>query len=98
ANLAPDRSAHIFVLHDDVPADARARVGRGWPARCTMEWLPIDSSRFSAAPLWGTMSVTTYYRLAIADVLPATIGKALWLDTDLIIGADLGALWDLDVT
>lgn len=98
AHLAPGRAVRVFVIHDGVPAEIRARVGRDWPDRLAIEWLQVDDMQFADAPLWGQMSVATYYRLAIADLLPASLAKVLWLDSDLIITTDLGRLWDLDVT
>ena len=54
-------------------------------------------------PLVGTVSATqhlsiaTYYRLLIADLLPKEINKVIYLDSDLVVLKDLGQLWTLDL-
>lgn len=41
--------------------------------------------------------VPIYYRLLMAEILPTSIEKVLYLDADIIIRKDLGALWDVDL-
>jgi lipopolysaccharide biosynthesis glycosyltransferase len=54
-------------------------------------------------PIVGTVSATkhvsiaTYYRLLISELLPKEVKKVIYLDTDLVIVKDLGQLWDLDM-
>jgi lipopolysaccharide biosynthesis glycosyltransferase len=38
-----------------------------------------------------------YQRLTVSDALPDAVSKAIWLDCDLVVQHDLGALWDTDV-
>jgi lipopolysaccharide biosynthesis glycosyltransferase len=40
------------------------------------------------------MTVSTYYKLLVADRLPAELGKVIWLDCDLLVVGDLARLWD----
>ena len=44
----------------------------------------------------GAITVAAYYRLLIPELLP-TEAKAIYLDADLIVQADLGALWGLPI-
>jgi len=97
-NLAGDRHVEAFILHSDVSAAERARVTSGLPAdRCTVHWLSVDESEVAGVPLWGRMPVTTYFKLLIADRLPAAIERAIWLDCDLLVNCDVAQLWDLDL-
>jgi lipopolysaccharide biosynthesis glycosyltransferase len=40
------------------------------------------------------MTITTYDKLTIGRWPPASVGRALWLDCDLMVLADLTRLWD----
>ncbi len=44
------------------------------------------------------ITLVTYYRLRIPEVLPKSIQKALYLDGDMIIEQDLKELWNTDIS
>lgn len=44
------------------------------------------------------ITLATYYRLRITDVLPKNLKKALYLDGDMIVEQDLKELWDTDIS
>ena len=41
---------------------------------------------------------SAYYRLFLTDILPNTIDKVLYLDSDIIINGDISELWENDIT
>lgn len=95
-NLAPDRTVAIYILNGDARPPLGADLSRNWaPGRASVHWLTIDPSVYTGAPLWGRMSASTYFKLAVPDALPAEVSKAIWLDCDLLVNADLGQLWDV---
>jgi lipopolysaccharide biosynthesis glycosyltransferase len=57
---------------------------------------PVGSS-FAGLPAWGRMSPTTYYRLMLPRLLPPDLDRAIWLDCDLLVEADITGLWELDL-
>ena len=44
------------------------------------------------------ISIATYYRLFITQLLPASVGKVLYLDCDLVVRGSLSELWETDMT
>ena len=42
-------------------------------------------------------SVAVYYRLLIAQILPADVDKIIYLDSDIIVNLDLNELWQIDL-
>ena len=44
------------------------------------------------------ISVATYYRLKIPEILPQDIEKVLYLDCDVIVEQDLKELWETDIS
>nr|MDP9177253.1 glycosyltransferase family 8 protein [Gemmatimonadota bacterium] len=97
-NLSADRKAAIYIMDAGVKAESKEQLLQGLPpGRATVEWMTVDPAVYSGVPLWGRMPVSTYYKLAVADTLPADVHKAIWLDCDLLVTADLASLWDVDL-
>lgn len=94
-----DRAYDLFVLHQDVsPENQRAveeLVARYPQARLRF----IDVSGLVESHSLTTnnphISAETYYRFLIQDLLP--YDKALYLDSDLVVRADVAELFDQDV-
>lgn len=98
ANLSLNRRAAIYIMDGGVEAECKEQLVQGLPSgRATVEWMTVDPALYFGVPLWGRMPVSTYYKLAVADTLPADVHKAIWLDCDLIVTADLASLWDVDL-
>lgn len=61
----------------------------------------VDGIDFSDVPRMedgARLSITTYYRLYLTEILPTTIQKVLYLDGDIIVRQSLKSLWDTDLT
>jgi len=66
-------------------------------SRCTVEFLQIDRHMFDVFDLEKThTTVETAFRFSIVDLKP-DLKKAIYLDCDLIVRADLRELWDIDI-
>lgn len=97
-NLSGDRTAAIYILDGGVDQESRDKLSQGLPSgQATVEWIPANPEAYSGAPLWGRMPVSTYYKLAVADTVPADVHKAIWLDCDLVVRGDIARLWDVDL-
>jgi lipopolysaccharide biosynthesis glycosyltransferase len=97
-NLSARRTAAIHILYSRIPPARQEEVERSLPAgRCVVHWIPADDSMFSGLPLWGRMPVSTYFKLSIADLLPADADRVVWLDCDLLVLDDIGALWEQEL-
>jgi lipopolysaccharide biosynthesis glycosyltransferase len=97
-NLASRREIDVFVLASGIESEDRSKLSESWNRqRATVHWLDARDSQFAGVPLWGRMPITTYYKLAVTDLLPADVGRVIFLDSDLIVLGDLGALWDADL-
>lgn len=63
----------------------------------------LDKSEIQKFPIGaGTandyVTLATYYRLVIADILPQNIKKVIYLDCDIIVNQDLADLWNIDIS
>jgi lipopolysaccharide biosynthesis glycosyltransferase len=96
-NFTDDRALEIYIIHSGIDTANRERVAHGWPANVAVSWIETSESEFAGLPLWGRMPVSTYYKLALPDLLPSSVKRTLWLDCDVIVLDDVAALWDTDL-
>jgi lipopolysaccharide biosynthesis glycosyltransferase len=105
-SMVESNTAHwpieIHVLVEHFPQQLRQRVKSSLPAgSATIRWIDADLTRYSH--LSATAGVTrplpriTYARLLLPQVLPARAPRALYLDADILVLQDLGALWQADL-
>lgn len=84
-HIAPE---NIKRLEDTVGQFANASLIR----------IPFDPWRdkLKLDPVWP-ISLSSYARLFVAQMLPETIGRVLYLDSDMIICGSLRPLWETDL-
>jgi lipopolysaccharide biosynthesis glycosyltransferase len=92
--LAPGRALRAYVIDDGLGAELRDRVAASLPSGVELRWVSADDATAATMPTWGRMPTTTFQRLLVAALLPAGEPKAIWLDCDVLVAADLGRLWD----
>ena len=54
----------------------------------------VDADRLSHLPITDHVSVATYYRLCIAELLPESVTRVIYLDADLIVRKSPMELWN----
>lgn len=61
--------------------------------------LEIDPTKFKHCPIWpgDHLSVAAYYRLMASTLLPDTIDKVLYLDSDIIINDSIESLYNQNI-
>lgn len=97
-NLSSDRTINVFLIDGGIDEAHRQELTRIWnPQRGQLHWLFPPTAWADGLPLWGRMPVTTYYKLLIADLLPRSFHRVIWLDCDLVVDRDLSHLWDTDL-
>ena len=60
----------------------------------------IESDLIKEFPLkeGSYISIATYYRLLIPQILPTDLNKVIYLDCDIIVSSNLNKLWNVDLT
>ncbi len=95
---APEADLSVHVFHHDITAENQAKIATLKAERSfDLRFYDIDPGDFAGHP--GTLShVTgeTYFRLKAHELL-GEIDRVLYLDVDLIVCADLGDLWQIDL-
>ena len=98
-HASDDRYYDIVVLHHSIaPAHRQALENLALERNNARVRLIDVTARVSAYTLGTTSHILaeTYYRFLIQEVLPE-YGKVIYLDSDLIVRADLARLFDTDI-
>ena len=98
----PHRQLVLHALGFDLGADLWNRLLCSVPAN-RVQWhrIELDPADFVARGFRTRphehLSPVTYARLLLPELLPDTVEKVLYLDSDVIICDDIGPLWDVDI-
>ncbi len=96
-NLAPDRRLVLYVIDGGLGEESRSRLLESWSSdRLLVHWLQPEFSALQHMKITGHVNLLTYSRLLIPELLPARHQKAIYLDCDIIVLADLAEVWDRD--
>ena len=102
ARADPGRPLVIHALGYDLPTAIWNNLTSSLDDR-RVQWHRIDvdvsellARGFRTRP-HDHVSIVTYFRLLLPELLPPTVEKVLYLDSDLIVREDISALWDTDI-
>ncbi len=94
-NLSPDRKLRLFIFSSGLSDDTKKRLEHSWPnGRYQITWVTVDASMIADLPISTYYNHTAYYRILMPWLLPKHITRAIYLDADMIVRADVGRLWD----
>lgn len=91
-----------YVLTSDVSAYSRHKLQvleQAFP-QLTVEVIVVEEAAFEGLPLNRDhiSRLEVYFRMAFASLLPESVERVLYLDSDLLVQQDLTELWETDLT
>lgn len=98
ANLDNSQTLLLFVIDGGIKEHNKQKILKSLDlTRCSVEWLKPADDLLKNLKLTRYFSVAMYYRLLISELLPQQIDRAIYLDCDLVVTANLKELWDTDM-
>jgi lipopolysaccharide biosynthesis glycosyltransferase len=92
------QSLKIYVIDGGINEQSKSDLYNHFlKKRIALNFLHADNSIFSGFIVDRHISTATYYRIAIADILPDVETKVIYLDCDVMVNHDLAELWDFDM-
>ncbi len=95
-NLNPEAFLKIFVLDGGISERNKAKVltvlhnaGR----KFDLQWIKVSGSNLDHFPASSFVTWMAYSRLLIPDLVPVSEKRIIYLDCDVIVRADLSAMW-----
>src|SRR5262245_12257828 len=100
ANLEKTRSVSVYIVDGGISSSSRQRLeavlSRG-PADVRIQWVTPDLVPLNGIKTTSAFSQAAYLRVLIPELLPTDVGRAIYLDSDLVVEEDLSKLWDMDL-
>lgn len=91
----------FYILTEGLSEENESRL-RSVAGSCPLNVCKVDSEALKGFPMPDVktekISIATYYRLFITQLLPASVSKVLYLDCDLVVRDSLRELWETDMT
>ena len=97
-NAASDATIVFHVLYHAFSRPLREKVAASLSAvgrsGVSIAWQEASIDRLNQLPIFNkNLNSLTYLRLLIPQLLPSTVKKAIYLDADVVVVADIGLLW-----
>lgn len=103
-SLLENNKTHRFTIHiisaplAPEPENELKKITEKYPAHLEF-YYPKQKILKECPPFVDSyISYAAYYRCFLSLILPPDISKILYLDCDLIVRKDVGALWDTDIS
>lgn len=89
----------IYIFHFDISEQARNRFVKkisGWGYNIEANFKQCDRKRFENILCSSRYGHETNLRLLLLDMLPESMDRILWLDTDIIVKGDISRLYNYE--
>lgn len=94
----PGDDLNVYIIHEAVNADERAKLcGYLSSFLPSISFIQVDPSLLKSFPVFGHISIATYFRLLIPHVVPPALQRVLFLDSDIVINGSLEEFWNTDM-
>jgi len=87
----------VFVMHDAIDDELRARIVRGLPAAAEVAWLAVRSPEIQAAHRPDFLPPASLFRLTMPSLLPDSVDRLVYLDADTVVRSSLAPLFATDL-
>lgn len=88
----------VYIIDGGIRTPNRLRIDRiVGDFGVVPEWLAPDWQPVQRLAVSDRYPASIYLRLLIPTIMPLWVEKAIYLDSDLIVGANIGDLWDVDL-
>lgn len=88
----------IFIITDGIDSKQKNKLTKFLDDRNQkFSLIIIDESILKGAPVSQHISLATYFRICIPQLLDSTIEKVLFLDSDMVVRKSIAPLWNIDI-
>lgn len=98
-NMDPGRPLSVFILSDEhISIERMEKINKLQRIHgFSLVNYVVDAGDFARVRTTPGISVATYYRLVMHDILPKEVKRVVYLDSDLIVRRCIGELFDIDL-
>lgn len=89
---------YIYILNSDLPYTHKKYIEKNIRyENAILDFVDVNKKDLIGLKTEKNLSITTYYRLLIPDLLPSTLEKSIYLDSDLLVTGNIIDLWNVDL-
>jgi lipopolysaccharide biosynthesis glycosyltransferase len=98
-----ERLVNVWIIEQSIDLATRNRLEASWsdsPNLAKVTFISHTDLPIEVPSWWATKnrwSLAACYRLQLAEILPPTVHRLVYLDIDVLVGTDIGILYDLDM-
>jgi lipopolysaccharide biosynthesis glycosyltransferase len=93
--LGSDRRLQLYILDGGLTDESKVRLLKSWEdSRLEVEWVRPNMALVQDLLVSHQVTAVTYLRLLMAELLPPSVTRAIYLDADMLVRRDLSDLWD----
>jgi lipopolysaccharide biosynthesis glycosyltransferase len=97
-NLEPNQKIALFIIDGGISQANKLKIIKTLNSEeIDISWVQPDNTLFEELLVSRHLTVSSYYRLFIPELLPEKFDKAIYLDSDMVVTGDLEELWNIDV-
>ncbi|WP_249020835.1 glycosyltransferase family 8 protein [Conexibacter sp. S30A1] len=100
ANLSDDCRPDLYIIDCGITDEAKrrlARVAAGGRSDVEVHWVDFDPDVLDAIPNRSPFPPVIFARLFMAELIPPSVRRVVYLDADLLVQRDLSSLLLLDL-
>jgi lipopolysaccharide biosynthesis glycosyltransferase len=101
ANLEQGCTLCLYIIDGGISDESKQRINRVLNVRHVnlhLKWIsPQNFTSLSHIKTLGWVTQAAYLRLLTPEILPKEFNKAIYLDSDLLVKANLKELWDQEI-
>ncbi|MFP7299295.1 glycosyltransferase family 8 protein [Neobacillus niacini] len=100
-NVNKDIDIHIYVIDGNISNENKSELQKVVTRfNIKLNFIMVDNDLFTSFKVnenLGYISIETYYRVIIPNILGNDVTKAIYLDCDLILRDDISKLWEVNI-
>ena len=100
-NSTPEESLRFYILDGGISDENRQKLKSLVSIKdCVIYFVPIDKDKFSEYKNITThayVSLATYYRLKLSQLLPEDVKRVIYMDCDIVVNTSLSELFNADL-
>lgn len=91
------RQTNLFILNNGLEAFSKWVLKSLYKSHYKIHFIQVANTNFEKFHLSNHVTLATYYRLIIPDLLPKDITRIVYLDCDLLITGDVDYLFNVEL-
>ncbi len=86
----------VYVMHSNLSNEDKAKILTRVKPNINLIYIEMDNSLFKGAPTVKRYPYEIYYRIFASTMLPETVDRILYLDSDLIVHNNIDELYNMN--